>query len=86
MQNLLIRWNADRTRGVEHALDIVLRDFGVFDRDHAAGIKAVNVAARNAGAHATHGESCTQLGFFDRVLNGLNRFLDVNHHAAFHTA
>ena len=86
VQNLLIRRNADRTRGVEHALNVVLRDFGVFHRDHAAGVEAVNMAACNTRTHAAHGEAGTQFRLLDRVLNGLNRFLDIHHHAALHTA
>ena len=46
----------------------------------------MDVAARNPCAHAAHIKPCAQFGFFNRVLDGLNRLFDIDHHAAAHTA
>ena len=48
-QQALIGRNIDGFGGFNHARHIGLRDFLVLDGNHAAGIDAANMAARDAG-------------------------------------
>ena len=86
MQNLLICWQSNRARGFYHAVNIHLRDFSLFNFDHAMRIKAFNMAARNASKHGINLAICHQFRFFNRALNGLHGGININHHAFFKAA
>ena len=49
VQDLLVGGDVDRLRGLDHAVDVELRDLAVLDRDHAVRVEAADVAAGDAG-------------------------------------
>ncbi len=84
VQDLLVARQADRARCFHRTNDVGVCHFLVFDLDHAVGIGAADVAARNAGIDIAYLAVRHQLGLFQRALDGADRGVDVHHHALLH--
>src|SRR5699024_9461575 len=83
VQDLLVGGNGDGPRGIDHALDIILRDLLIADGDDPVGIEAPHVAAGDIGVDRMDFATSHQLGLLDRALDRLHGGLDIDDHALF---
>ena len=81
-QQALIGGNIDRLGRLNHPRHIGLGNILALDRHHATRIEAANMAAGDAGKNAADLAVSHQLGFFQRLLDALDRGVDVDDHAA----
>ncbi len=81
VQDALVGGDRHRLGGIDHVLDVTVRDLAVADRDHAMGVEATYVAAGDAGVDGVDLAVRHQLGFLDRALDRLHGRFDIHHHA-----
>ena len=86
VQHLLVGGDGHGARGFDHAIDVDGGHFLVLDRHHAVAVKALDVAAGDAGVDALDTHAGHQLGLFERALDGADRRFDIDHHAFFQAA
>ena len=86
VQNAVIRRDIDRFRRFDGAVDIRLTDFAIFDFNHALGIKASDMVARNSRSHTANLAISHQFGLADRVFDGLCGCIDIRYHTRLQTA
>jgi hypothetical protein len=82
VQDLLLGRDRHRARDLDHALDVERRDLLLLDRDHAAGVEALDVAAGDAGVDLVDLAVGHQLDLLHDARDRIHRGLDVHHHAA----
>ena len=76
--------SVDRLGGVEGAAHVLARDLAVLagDRDHAAAVDAADVRAGQPEVHRVDLDAGRQLGLLERLLDRLDRGLEVDDDAA----
>ena len=81
MQDFMIGRNIDCLCSFDSTVNVCLRDFTVFNFDHALRIKAADVVARNTCGNMSNLGIRHQLGFIDRLPDGLNGGIYIGNHA-----
>ena len=76
-----IHRNGDGFRCINDALHIALAHFLVFDGHNAMAVEGAHVSTGNAGVHGCDFAIGHQFRFFHRVLDGVDRRVDVHHNA-----
>ena len=80
VDHLAVHGNGDRLGGVDHAPDVFVVHLAVLDGDHALGVEAFDVAAGDAGENRLDLTAGHQLRLLQRLADGADRGLDVDHH------
>jgi len=80
VKHTLISGYRDGSGSIDHPVEITVGHFTFTDRNDAMRIQAAYVAAGNACIDRVNLTASHQLGFFDRMLDGLHRGFDVDHH------
>ena len=86
MQDLLIHRDVDGACGLDHAINVKLRNLAIFDGDHAVRVEAFDVRTGNTGDDVTNFHVRHQFSLFQRALNTGDRGFDVDHYAFFQSA
>jgi hypothetical protein len=86
VQDLLVRGDVHRLRGLDHAVDVELSDLAILDRDHPMRVEALDVAAGDTGVDIADLAVGHQLRFLQRSLDGVHRGFDVHHHTLLQAA
>ena len=79
-QQALIGGDVDGLGGLDHPGNIGCGDLSVLHRNHATGIDAADMTARDAGIDACDFAVGHQLRFLQSLLNALNRCINVDDH------
>ena len=82
MEDPLVRGNRDRPGGVDDPIHVGLTHLPILDGGDAVGTQATDMAAGDARVDRVDLAAGHQLRLFDGALYGLNRGLDIHHHAA----
>ncbi len=83
VEDLLVHGDVDGAGGVDHPGHVGRRPFLVLDRDDAARVDALDVAARDAHVDRIDLHAGHELGILDRFLDRLHGAVDVHDHAFF---
>src|SRR5581483_8780817 len=81
VEDLAVLRDVDRPRRIEHPLQIALPHFLVLHRHHALRVEPADVPAGDPGVDGADLRAGHQLGFLDRLVDGGDGGLDVDHHA-----
>ena len=84
VQDLAAGRQRHRLGGVDRAAHVLARDLAVLagDRDHAAAVESLDVRARQREVDRVDLDAGHQLGFLDRLLDRVDRRLEVDDDAA----
>ena len=80
MDDLAVHRDGHRPGGVDHPLDILRGDLRALDGHDAAAVEAGDVPPGDAGVDRGDLTAGHELGFLHRLLDGLDRRLDVDDH------
>ena len=86
VQDAVVGRDVDGFGGFDGAVDVCLGNFAVFDFHHTLRVEAADVVAGDTGGNAADFAVGHQLGFADRLLDGLRGGVDVGYHARFQAA
>src|SRR5262245_16281974 len=81
MNDLTIHRQGHDPRGLDHLVNFPRGDFLIFHRQDPGAVDTHDVPTRNANIDRPHLDPSHHLGIVHSLANGLDRAVDIHHHA-----